>query len=97
MLSRSIFPAKTVNQQRYLMNTVSSLQVTTAQPDSDVHIPTGGVAGRKLLAICTNIAPNGSRDLTPFEEAMLDESCAAGAGAGGRETFTRSRCLSSKV
>lgn len=71
------------------MEEVPSLQVVGAQSDADTHIQMGEVAGQKLLAICTNIAPDGSRNLTALEEAMFDECCAAGAGAG-REAFTRS-------
>ncbi|KAF3762911.1 hypothetical protein M406DRAFT_72882 [Cryphonectria parasitica EP155] len=78
------------------MEEVPSLQleVAVAQPDADIEIQMGPVAGQKLLAICMNIAADGSRDLadfdlTAFEEAMWDECCAAGAGAG-REAFTPS-------
>lgn len=46
------------------------------------------VAGRKLLALCTKIAPE-DRHLSAPEELILDEYCASGSGTG-RPALTRS-------
>ncbi|PMD49667.1 uncharacterized protein K444DRAFT_670555 [Hyaloscypha bicolor E] len=60
-----------------------------AQPDNtDAGVQEGEAAGEKILALCTKIAPE-YRDLSDFEDAMVDEFCAVGTGAD-RVAFMRS-------